>query len=43
MIQHIITFPHHEREELLKCIYDGDTMGVHDDISVKGVPVVIEM
>ena len=43
MIQHIITLPHHEREELLKRIYDGDTMGVHDELASKGVPVVIEM
>ena len=43
MIQHIITLTRHEREELLKRIYDGDTVGVYDELASKGTPVVIEM
>ena len=40
--QHILTLPTHDREELLKCIFYGDTMGVHDEIVTKGIPAVIE-
>ena len=42
-IQHIVTLPPHERELLLKRIYDGYTMGVHDELEAKGVPAVIEV
>ena len=43
MIHRIITFPPHDREELLKNISDGYTMGVHDDLMAKAVPAVIEI
>ena len=43
MIRHIVTLPPHEREEFLKRIYDGDNMGVHDELASKFVPAVIEI
>ena len=43
MIQHIVTLPFHEREKFLKRISDGSTMGVHNELSAKGVPTVIEV
>ena len=43
MIHHIVTLPPHESEELLKHIYDGDTIGIHDKLASKGVPTVIKM
>ena len=43
MIQHIVNLSPHEREDFLKRISDGDTMGVHDELAAKGVPAVIEI
>ena len=43
MRHHILTLPTHDREELLKRIFDGDTMGVHDELVTKGIPAFIEM
>ena len=43
MIHHIVTLPPHESEELLKHIYDGDTIVVHDEVAAKEIPAVIEM
>ena len=43
MIQNIVTLPLHERYKWLKSISNGDTMGVHDELTAKGVPEFIEM
>ena len=43
MIQHILSLTPHEREELLKRLFDGDIMGVNGELSTKGVPAVVEM
>ena len=43
MIQHILSLTPHEREEFLERLFDGYIMGVHGELSTKGVPAVVEM